>query len=75
MAKIKGQPLLGHHRPSLSTYFGSNERGFEPFVTAETGERAWPMEPKDWLPSDFGLPIISTITWLKLTRKARKNDV
>ena len=65
MAAFKGKPVLGHLRPSPTACFGSNERGFEPFVTAETGGKAWPMVPKDWLPSDFGLPIISTITWLK----------
>ena len=74
-AEIRGQPVFGHHRPSLPSCFGSNE-GFESsFVTAETGGRAWPMVPKDWLPSDFGLPIISTITWLKPAWKARKNGV
>ena len=45
MAEIRGQPFLGHHGPSLSACFGSNE-GFESsVVTAETGNRAWPMVP------------------------------
>ena len=37
MGEIGGQPVLGHHGPSLPACFGSNERGFEPFVTARTG--------------------------------------
>ena len=45
-----GQTLLGQHRPSLPSCFGSNEMGFEPFVTAETGGRAWPMVPKTVCP-------------------------
>ena len=36
------QPVSGYPGPSPPTSFGSNERGFEPFVTAETGGRAWP---------------------------------
>ena len=75
MAEIRGQPVLGHPWPSPSACFGSNERGFEPFVTAETGRRAWPWVLQDWLPSNFGLAIISTITWLKSAWKARKDDV
>ena len=37
------QPVLGHPGPSPPACFGSNERGFKPLVTAETGRRAWPM--------------------------------
>ena len=44
-AKNRGQPVLEHHGPSPLACFGSNERGLEPFVTAETGRRAWPMVP------------------------------
>ena len=75
MAEIRGQPVFEHHGPSPTACFGSNERGFEPFVTAETGGKAWPMVPKDWLPTNFGLAIISTITWMKSARKTCKNDV
>ena len=61
MAEIRGQPLLGHREPSLSACFGS-KKGFESsFISAEIGGRAWPMAPKDWLPSNFGHGIISTI--------------
>ena len=42
MAEIRGQPLLVHRGPSPPACFGSNDRGFEPFITAETGGRAWP---------------------------------
>ena len=42
MGEIRGQPVLGHTRPSPSTCFGSKE-GFESsLVIAETGKRAWP---------------------------------
>ena len=40
MAEIRGQSLLGHHGPSPHACFGSNKRGFEPFVAAETGGKA-----------------------------------
>ena len=42
MGEFEGQTALGHHGPSPAACFGSNERGFEPFVTAEKGGRAWP---------------------------------
>ena len=41
MAEIRGQPVLGHPWPNPPTCFGSNDGGFEPFVTAKTGRRAW----------------------------------
>ena len=43
-AKNRGQPVLGHPGPSPSACFDSYERGFKPFVTAETGRRAWPRQ-------------------------------
>ena len=39
------QAVVGHHRLSLLSCFGSNERGFEPFITPKAGVRAWPMVP------------------------------
>ena len=43
LGEFEGQTVLGQHGPSPFPCFGSNERGFEPFVTAETGGMAWPM--------------------------------
>ena len=40
LGEFEVQTVLGHHGPSPPTCFGSNERGFEPFVTAETCKRA-----------------------------------
>ena len=45
MADFRGQPLLGHLGPSPTACFGSNDRGFEPLVTAETGGKARPTVP------------------------------
>ena len=45
LGENEGQTVLGHHGPSPSTCFGSNEKGFEPIVTAKTGGRALPMVP------------------------------
>lgn len=74
MAEIRGQPVFGHHEPSPLASFSSNE-GFESsVVTAETGGRAWAV-PKDWLPSNFGLAIIPTITWLKSAQRVGKKDI
>ena len=64
--KLEGShPVLGHHGPSLSACFGSNERGFEPFDAAERGGKAWPTVPYEWLSTNFGHGIILRITWLK----------
>ena len=75
MAEIRGQPVLGHPLPSPPAYFGSNDRGFKPFVTAETGGKAWPKVPYDWLPSNFPHGIVSRIKWLKSAREACENDI
>ena len=73
--KLEGNQSLGTMGQALLPVLGSNDGVFQPFVTAEKGRKAWPMVHKDWLPSNFGHAIISTITWMKSTRKARKNDV
>ena len=45
LGENEGQTVLGHHGPSPSTCFGSNDR-FESFlVTAKICGRAWPMVP------------------------------
>jgi len=53
MGKIRGQPVLEHPGPSLPACFGYNHRGFEPFITARTGERLGLGCPKT------GCPLIS----------------
>ena len=35
-----GQTIIGNHGASPPSYFGSNARGFEPLVSAETGGKA-----------------------------------
>ena len=54
-AENRGQPVLEHPRPSPPAYFGSNKRGFEPFITAKTGGRLSPWCPKS------GCPLISAM--------------
>ena len=44
-AKNRGQPGLRHPTPSPPSCFSNNHRAFEPFITAETGDRAWPRVP------------------------------
>ena len=75
MAVIRGQSFLGYSGQRPSTCLGSKDGGFEPFVTAETGKKAWPTVPLEWLPSNFGHGIILRITSLKSAWKARKNDI
>ena len=75
LGEFEGQTVLRQHGQSLSACFGSNERWFEPFVTAETGRRAWPMLPQNCLPFKFAQWIISKITYSNSTWKIWKNDI
>jgi len=43
---------------SPPAFLGSNNRGFEPYITATTGRRAWPRELLDWVSSNFSQGII-----------------
>ena len=45
MDEIRGHPVLGHLGPSPLVCFGTTGRGFIPYVTGETGGRAWPRVP------------------------------
>ena len=50
MAAIRGQPVLGHPRPSPPACFGSNERGFERLLLPKQAGGLGPGCPKTGCP-------------------------
>ena len=75
LGEFEGQTVLGQHGPSPPACFGSNERGFEPFLTAETGGKAWPLVSYNCLPYKFAQWIISKVTYTDSTQKIWKNYI